>query len=149
MHVVIVGTGYVGLVTGAGLSSVGVDVTCIDIDAAKIAALNDGVVPIYEPGLGELIKESVRQERLRFSTDLATAVEGADAVFLCVGTPMGDDGSADLSMLFTAAKQVAEAATGPLALVTKSTVPVGTADQIRAVLAKHGAGKRLSVASNP
>lgn len=149
MRIVIVGTGYVGLVSGAGLSSVGVDVTCVDIDDKKIAALNDGQVPIYEPGLGELIKESVRQERLRFSTDLQSAVKGTDAVFLCVGTPMSDDGSADLSMLFTAAAQVAEAATGPLAVVTKSTVPVGTADKIRKILQEKGAGKKLSVASNP
>jgi len=149
MRLVIVGTGYVGLVTGAGLSSVGLDVTCVDIDEGKIAALNDGVVPIYEPGLEELMQTGVRHGRLLFTTDLSEAVKGAEAVFLCVGTPMSDDGSADLSALFAAAKQVAESAEGPLAVITKSTVPVGTASKVKAILDEAGAGKGLTVASNP
>ncbi|MCP4503606.1 MAG: UDP-glucose/GDP-mannose dehydrogenase family protein [Deltaproteobacteria bacterium] len=149
MRLVIVGTGYVGLVTGAGLSSVGLDVTCVDIDEDKVAALKDGQVPIYEPGLEELIQNGVKHNRLRFTTELGPAVKGADAVFLCVGTPMSDDGGADLSYLFSAAEQVAKAADGPLAVITKSTVPVGTASQVKAILDEHGAGKSLTVASNP
>ena len=149
MRIAVVGTGYVGLVTGAGLSDMGLDVTCVDVDQQKIDKLNRGEVPIYEPGLEDLLQRNMKASRLHFTTQLAPAVDGAQAVFLAVGTPMGDGGSCDLSYLFAAAEQVAKAATGPIVLVTKSTVPVGTADRIRGIVKEHGAGKRIMVASNP
>jgi UDPglucose 6-dehydrogenase len=139
----------VGLVTGAGLSDVGLDVTCVDIDGEKIARLKDGHVPIYEPGLEDLISRSAKAGRLHFTTDLSHAVQGADAVFLAVGTPMADTGEADLSYIFQAAEQVVTASHGELVLVTKSTVPVGTADRIREIIEKHGGSDRIQVASNP
>jgi UDPglucose 6-dehydrogenase len=146
MRVAVVGTGYVGLVTGAGLADIGVDVVCIDIDAAKIEILRGGAVPFYEPGLDDLLQRNTKAGRLSFATELA-AVAGADVVMLAVGTPMAADGTADLSMLMSAAQAVAQAATGPCVLVTKSTVPVGTADKIRAVV--KGAAHTIHVASNP
>lgn len=148
MRIAIIGTGYVGLVSGAGFADVGLDVTCVDIDAAKIAKLETGEVPFYEPGLSELIKSNTAHGRLQFTTNITEAVDGRDAVFLAVGTPMGEDGSADLSYLFTAARQVCEAATGPLVMVTKSTVPVGTGDKLRAIVAESGKSD-ITVASNP
>ena len=148
MKVTIIGTGYVGLVTGAGFADVGVDVTCVDVNEEKIKLLLDGKVPFYEPGLEDLLKRNVEKKRIQFSTDLASSVKGVEAVFLAVGTPMSENGSADLSYILTAARQVADAATGPLVLVTKSTVPVGTAEKIRQVVEAHGAHE-ISVASNP
>ena len=148
MRIAIVGTGYVGLVTGAGMSEVGLDVVCIDIDAAKIERLRKGEVPFYEPGLEDLIKTNARHGRLSFTTSIAEGVAGAEAVFLAVGTPQSKDGSADLSFLFEAARQACRAANGPLVLVTKSTVPVGTADRIRAIV-KEEAKHKIWVASNP
>jgi UDPglucose 6-dehydrogenase len=147
MRVAVVGTGYVGLVTGAGLADIGVEVVCIDVDTAKIATLEKGQVPFYEPGLDELLQRNMKSHRLAFSSDLAKSVAGADVVMLAVGTPPAADGSADLSMLFKAAEQVADGATGPLVLVTKSTVPVGTAEKLRARVAR--AKHPISVASNP
>ncbi len=147
MKVCVVGTGYVGLVTGAGLADAGVEVVCVDVDDAKIAALKSGQVPFYEPGLEELIKRNEGAARLSFTTVLADAVAGADVAMLAVGTPPGSDGGADLSMIFDAARQVAQAATGPLVLVTKSTVPVGTAEKLREAVA--GAKHAIAVASNP
>jgi UDPglucose 6-dehydrogenase len=149
MRIAIVGTGYVGLVSGAGLSEVGLDVTCVDIDQAKIEKLRRGEVPFYEPGLEDLIKTNHKHGRLRFTTSIAEAVEGAEAVFLAVGTPMGKDGSADLSYLFEAARQVCRAAKAPLVLVTKSTVPVGTADRIRSIVREEATKAPIWVASNP
>lgn len=149
MRIAVVGTGYVGLVTGAGLSDMGLDVTCIDVDVQKIDRLNRGEVPIYEPGLEDLIRRNVRSGRLHFTTELEPAVKGAQAIFLAVGTPMSDSGAADLTYLYKAAEQVCSAAEGPVVLVTKSTVPVGTADHIRAIAEKFGSGKRIMVASNP
>jgi UDPglucose 6-dehydrogenase len=148
MRIAIVGTGYVGLVSGAGLSEVGLDVACIDIDAAKIERLRKGEVPFYEPGLEDLIKTNARHGRLTFTTSIAEGVDGAEAVFLAVGTPQGKDGSADLTFLFEAARQVCRAAKNALVLVTKSTVPVGTADRIRAIV-KEEAKHPIWVASNP
>jgi len=148
VRIAVIGTGYVGLVTGAGFADVGLDVTCVDIDQEKVRKLSDGVVPFYEPGLDELLTRGLKAQRLRFTTDLASAVDGRDAVFLAVGTPMGSDASADLSMLVAAAEQVARAATAPLVLVTKSTVPVGTADRLREIANKH-ARHQIVVASNP
>lgn len=149
MRIAVVGTGYVGLVTGAGLSDMGLDVTCVDVDAQKIERLSQGEVPIYEPGLEDLLRRNLKARRLRFTTALQEAVDGAQAVFLAVGTPMGDGGAADLSYLLRAAEQVCEAATGPVVLVTKSTVPVGTADRIRGIVREHGGNKGITVASNP
>jgi UDPglucose 6-dehydrogenase len=149
MRIAIVGTGYVGLVSGAGFSDVGLDVTCIDIDEGKIARLTRGEVPIYEPGLEELLQRNAKAGRLRFTSSVAEGTEGADVVFLAVGTPMADNGDADLRFIFQAAKDVIEAAKSPLVLVTKSTVPVGTADRIRALVSELGPHKGISVASNP
>ncbi len=146
MRVAVIGTGYVGLVTGAGLADLGVEVVCVDVDAQKIALLEQGKVPFYEPGLEELLQRNAKQ-RLSFTTSLKEAIAGADVVMLAVGTPSAQDGSADLSMLFAAAKEVADAATGPLVLVTKSTVPVGTASKLRDVV--KGGKYAIAVASNP
>lgn len=148
MKIAIIGTGYVGLVTGAGLANVGLDVTCVDLNSAKVELLKNGKVPFYEPGLDELLKRNISAQRLQFTTDTASALNNVSAVFLAVGTPMDKDGSADLSYLFQAAKDVAEAAKGPLVLVTKSTVPVGTADKIRAIVKEHSQ-EDIVVASNP
>lgn len=149
MRIAVVGTGYVGLVTGAGLSDVGLDVTCVDIDADKIRRLQQGEVPIYEPGLEDLLVRNMKAGRLHFTTELAGAVAGVQAVFLAVGTPMGEGGAANLSYLLQAAEEVCRSAQGPLVMVTKSTVPVGTADEIRKIVEVHGAGKGITVASNP
>ncbi len=147
MKVTVIGTGYVGLVTGAGLADAGIDVTCVDLDARRIASLVAGEVPFYEPGLEDLVSRTHKAHRLAFTTSLAEGVAGRDVVLLCVGTPSLPDGSADLSMVLKAAADVAGAATGPLVLATKSTVPVGTAALIRKAVAssKH----TISVASNP
>ncbi len=148
MRIAIVGTGYVGLVSGAGLANVGLDVVCVDLDADKVTRLQNGEVPFYEPGLDELLKRNITASRLQFTTDVSKALKQVSAVFLAVGTPMDKDGSADLSFLFQAAKDVAQAAEGPLVLVTKSTVPVGTADKIRVIVNDHSQ-HRIVVASNP
>jgi UDPglucose 6-dehydrogenase len=147
MKVAVVGTGYVGLVTGAGLADAGTDVVCIDIDKEKIATLTAGQIPFYEPGLDELVARNVKAKRHAFSSDLAASVDGVEVLLLAVGTPASADGSADLSILLSAVEQIAKAATGPLVIATKSTVPVGTADKIRAIVknAKHA----IHVASNP
>lgn len=131
MRITILGAGYVGLVSGACFAEFGVDVALVDNDPARIEALRAGRMPIYEPGLDRLVADNVRDGRLTFHTELAPAMAGADAVFLAVGTPSRrGDGHADLSFVFAAAEQVARAATGPLTLVTKSTVPVGTGQRI-------------------
>lgn len=148
MKLAVVGTGYVGLVAGAGFSDFGNDVTCADVDAKKIARLEAGEVPIYEPGLDVLIAKNVKNGRLRFSTDLAGAVAGAELVFIAVGTPQSEDGSADLRAVEAVAATIARAMTGFLVVVTKSTVPVGTADRISAILREHTAHP-FAVASNP
>ena len=144
------GAGYVGLVSGACFAEFGVEVCLVDTDAAKVAALREGRVPIYEPGLDRLVEENAREGRLRFTTDLGEAMAGADAVFLAVGTPSRrGDGHADLTYVFTAAEQVARAATGPLVLVTKSTVPVGTGRRVREIVRAARPDLSIEVASNP
>jgi UDPglucose 6-dehydrogenase len=135
------------LVTGAGLADDGIEVCCVDVDETRVRALADGRVPFYEPGLEDLVRRNVAADRLSFTTNLADAVAGRDVALLCVGTPQGVDGGADLSMLFAAADQIAAVATGPLVLVTKSTVPVGTAAQLRERVGK--ARHPIHVASNP
>lgn len=147
MRVCVVGTGYVGLVTGAGLADAGLEVTCVDIDAGRVERLRAGEVPFYEPGLDELVKRTIGSRRLTFTTDLASAVDGRAVALLCVGTPSLPGGAADLSAVEAVARSVAAAVTGPIVLATKSTVPVGTAKRLRELVAssKH----RVSVASNP
>jgi UDPglucose 6-dehydrogenase len=131
MHVSVFGTGYVGLVVGAGLAEMGNDVICADIDASKIAMLNAGEIPIYEPGLEALVERNLAAERLSFTTDLVRAVHEAEIIFIAVGTPEGEDGSADLQHVLSAAATIGENMNGPKIVVTKSTVPVGTAGKVR------------------
>ncbi len=145
-----IGAGYVGLVSGACFAEFGTEVCVVDSDADKVRALREGRVPIYEPGLDRLVAEHVRDGRLRFTTDLAEAVRGAEAVFLAVGTPTRrGDGHADLSFVFSAAAQVARAAEGPLVLVTKSTVPVGTGRRVAEIVRRERPDLDIAVASNP
>ena len=148
MKITVVGTGYVGLVTGAGFSDFGHDVTCVDIDAERVAKLRRGEVPFYEPGLHDLIKRNTTLGRLRFTTTTAEAVAGASVVFIAVGTPSSSDGSADLSYVMRAAREIGEALTKFTVIVTKSTVPVGTAEKVHAVIAAV-ASHPFAVASNP
>src|SRR3954469_7071496 len=126
MHIAVIGTGYVGLVTGACFAEFGVDVTCVDVDEQKVKNLRNGIIPIYEPGLDTIVEKNVAAHRLSFTTDIATAVKRAEVVFLAVGTPPKTDGSPYMSYYRQAAKDVAEAVDGYKVLVTKSTVPVGT-----------------------
>lgn len=150
MRIAMIGTGYVGLVSGACLSDFGHDVVCIDKDAGKIEALKNGIMPIWEPGLEALVKANVDRGRLSFTTDLATGVEGAEAVFIAVGTPARrGDGHADLTFVFDAVRELAHVLKGPAVVVTKSTVPVGTGDRITELLQQEGAPAGTSVASNP
>jgi UDPglucose 6-dehydrogenase len=145
-----IGSGYVGLVSGACLADFGHEVVCIDKDPDKIAALNEGRMPIYEPGLDTLVAENVRQRRLAFSTDLKPAVAQAQAVFIAVGTPSRrGDGFADLSYVYAAAREIAEALTGYAVVVTKSTVPVGTGDEVERILREARPDLDVGVASNP
>jgi UDPglucose 6-dehydrogenase len=145
-----IGSGYVGLVSGACFSEFGVDVTCVDKNPARIESLVAGRMPIYEPGLDDLVEKNVRAGRLHFSTDLGAAVDGADAVFIAVGTPSrGEDGGVDMSYVMAAAEEVARAVTGPTVLVTKSTVPVGTGRQLQALVRRVRPEIAISVASNP
>src|SRR5687767_3528658 len=126
MKVAVIGTGYVGLVAGAGFADFGNSVTCVDIDRARVARLLAGEMPIYEPGLESLVERNAARGRLRFTTELEAAVAGADAVFIAVGTPQGDDGRADLGQVVSAAESIGRALTGWAVIATKSTVPVGT-----------------------
>ena len=145
-----IGSGYVGLVSGACFSDFGHQVVCVDSDHAKIAALHEGVMPIYEPGLKELVERNVREGRLAFSTDLAASVAGVEAVFIAVGTPSRrGDGHADLSYVYAAAAEVARAADGPLVVVTKSTVPVGTGDEVERICREARPDLAIDVVSNP
>ena len=153
MRVAIFGTGYVGLVTGTCLAEVGHEVVCVDVDQAKIDGLNDGVVPIYEPGLEPMVRANHAEGRLRFTTDAAAAVAHGGIVFIAVGTPPDEDGSADLQYVLAVARTIGEHMAQPLVVVDKSTVPVGTADKVRATiattLAERGADIPFDVVSNP
>jgi UDPglucose 6-dehydrogenase len=153
MKIVMVGTGYVGLVTGSCFSEVGIDVTCVDIDRQKIENLNKGILPIYEPGLEDLVKRNTEKGRLKFSTSLADNLADADVVFGAVGTPPDEDGSADLKYVLAVAHEVGQNMNNYLLMVTKSTVPVGTAEKVRAAiqeeLDKRGVTIPFDVASNP
>jgi UDPglucose 6-dehydrogenase len=150
MKITMIGTGYVGLVSGVCFSDFGHDVVCVDKNPDKIAMLNAGEVPIYEPGLEALMTRNVDAGRLSFTTDLASAVDGADAIFIAVGTPTRrGDGHADLTYVMAAAEEVARALTGYSVIVTKSTVPVGTNRKVRQVVAAANPEARFDVASNP
>ncbi len=150
MRLVVVGTGFVGLVTGAGFADFGNDVLCVDVDGEKIARLGNGEIPFYEPGLQHLVARNVRERRLRFSTSLAEATAWGEVIFLCVGTPSRANGSADLRQVFAAAKTIAGAMTSYRLVVQKSTVPVGTGERLHAFLTKHAKRRvRFDVASNP
>lgn len=149
-RIVVIGTGYVGLVSGTCFAEMGHHVTCIDVDSAKIDALkNKGVIPIYEPGLEDLVKKNTAAGRLHFTTNYADAVPQADAVFIAVGTPQGDDGRADLRYVDTAAKSIAENLKGYTVIVNKSTVPVGTAERVKNIIAQHASQADFDVVSNP
>ena len=150
MRIAMIGTGYVGLVSGACFSEFGVSVTCVDKDASKIERLRRGEIPIYEPGLDQIVDSNVRAGRLGFATDLAAAVAGADAVFIAVGTPSRrGDGHADLSYVFGAAEEIARALTGYAVVVTKSTVPVGTGRKVAEIIRKTRPDAQFDVVSNP
>ena len=148
MKITVVGTGYVGLVAGTCFSDKGHTVTCVDVDSKKVEMLNRGEIPIYEPGLAELIRGSVEAENLFFTTDLAQAMKDTEVVFLCVGTPEGEGGRADLRYVFEAAKQVGQNMGGYTIVVSKSTCPVGTAENIRAIIQAE-TDHDFDVASNP
>src|SRR5215216_6659106 len=151
MRVTVVGTGYVGLVAGACLAESGNDVVCCDIDAGKIARLNAGEIPIYEPGLEPLVERNLREGRLSFTTEVDAAVRGAEVVFIAVGTPPGEDGSADLQHVLAVADTIGRNMPegGPEKIViTKSTVPVGTAKKVREAIRRH-TSRPFHVCSNP
>jgi UDPglucose 6-dehydrogenase len=150
MHVAMIGTGYVGLVSGACFADFGHSVVCVDKDERKIKALQQGVMPIYEPGLDDLVDRNVRQGRLSFTTDIGPAVEKADAVFIAVGTPSRrGDGHADLSYVYAATREIASACRDFTVIVTKSTVPVGTGDQVERIAHETAPGVDIAVVSNP
>lgn len=153
MNIAIVGTGYVGLVSGSCFSEMGINVTCIDIDSKKIERLCNGVIPIYEPGLEEMVRKNRANGRLSFSTSLASCIDSCDAVFIAVGTPPGEDGSADLQYVLEVARTFGKLIRKYTLLVTKSTVPIGTANRVkeavREELEKRGENIPFDVASNP
>ena len=153
MNIAVVGTGYVGLVSGTCFAEMGVNVTCVDVDKAKVESLRNGQIPIYEPGLDELVKRNVAEGRLHFTTDLASCIDDVDIVFSAVGTPPDEDGSADLRYVLEVARTFGQNIKKYTLLVTKSTVPVGTAAKVKAAiaeeLAKRGEDVPFDVASNP
>ena len=150
MKIAMVGSGYVGLVSGACFADFGHDVVCIDKDEKKIAALENGVMPIYEPGLDALVETNVKAGRLSFTTDLAAGIDGADAIFIAVGTPSRrGDGHADLTFVYAVAKEIGATLRHDAVVVTKSTVPVGTGDEVERILADAKLDVRTAVVSNP
>lgn len=153
MKITVVGTGYVGLVTGACLADVGIQVTCVDIDQKKIDGLENGIMPIYEPGLKDIVIRNHAKGRLHFSTNLGEAIKGSGAAFIAVGTPPGEDGSADLKYVLGVAQEIGQTMDDYLVVITKSTVPVGTAEKVRGAVAsaldKRSASFSFDVASNP
>ncbi|MFM5916239.1 MAG: UDP-glucose dehydrogenase family protein [Novosphingobium sp.] len=150
MKIAMVGSGYVGLVSGACFADFGHDVVCIDKDPGKIESLKAGIMPIYEPGLAELVTGNAKAGRLSFTTDLAEGIAGASAIFIAVGTPSRrGDGHADLSFVYAVAEEVGQALKNEAVIVTKSTVPVGTGDEVERILAEAAPGVKFAVASNP
>ncbi len=148
MKIAVVGTGYVGLVAGTCFADSGNDVVCVDIDPAKIEMLNRGEIPIYEPGLNEMVEHNVREERLHFTTDIKSAVEKSEIIFIAVGTPPDEDGSADLKHVLAVAKDIGTYANSYKIIVNKSTVPVGTAEKVKEEISKH-TNHPFDVVSNP
>lgn len=153
MRISVIGTGYVGLVSGTCFAQMGNSVVCVDVDEKKIEKLNNGIIPIYEPGLEDMVKENYKLGTLKFTTDIKSAVENSEICFIAVGTPMGEDGSADLQYVLAVAKSIGAYIAKPLVVVDKSTVPVGTADKVKAEinaqLEKRGINIEFSVVSNP
>src|SRR6195256_1886856 len=150
MHIAMIGAGYVGLVSGACFSDFGHHVVCVDSDEDRIAALNRGKMPIHEPGLAELVAGNVRQGRLAFVGDLKSAVGSSEVIFIAVGTPSRrGDGHADLSYVYAAAREIAAALTGFTVVITKSTVPVGTGDEVERLILEANPASDVAVASNP
>lgn len=153
MKITVVGTGYVGLVSGACFSEVGIEVICVDIDQKKIENLKNGIMPIYEPGLEEIVKRNFASGRLQFSTNLADAIQGSQVAFIAVGTPPGEDGSADLKYVLAVADEIGRTMTDYIVVATKSTVPVTTGEKVRAAikaaLENRGSDLPFAVASNP
>lgn len=153
MKIAVVGTGYVGLVTGSCFAEVGIDVTCVDIDQKKIDNLHKGIMPIYEPGLEDMVLRNASKGRLHFSTDLGSSIQGAEVVFIAVGTPPGEDGSADLKYVLGVAQEIGQNMNNYMVVVTKSTVPVGTSVKVGKAIAdalqQRGLSMPYDVASNP
>ncbi len=150
MKIAMVGSGYVGLVSGACLADFGHEIVCIDKDPAKIARLNDGVMPIFEPGLEELVRRNAQDGRLSFTTDFSSGIAGAGAIFIAVGTPSRrGDGHADLSFVHAVAEEIGRNLAQPAVIVTKSTVPVGTGDTVERIIRESGNAQKFAVASNP
>jgi UDPglucose 6-dehydrogenase len=153
MKITVVGTGYVGLVSGACFSDVGIEVTCVDIDQQKIDKLKNGIMPIYEPGLEEIVVRNYKSGRLKFSTDLGEAIQGSEVAFIAVGTPPGEDGSADLKFVLAVADEIGQKMTDFMVIATKSTVPVTTGEKVRAsiqsALDRRDSDLQFAVASNP
>ena len=137
MKIAVVGTGYVGLVTGTCFAETGVNVTCVDVDAEKVKLLKNGSVPIYEPGLEEMMRRNIEKSRLNFTTDLKEGIESAEAIFIAVGTPPDEDGSADLNNVKKVAEEIGRSIKNYTVVVTKSTVPVGTSEVVRKVIQKE------------
>ena len=153
MNIAVVGSGYVGLVSGTCFSEMGNKVTCIDIDQKKIEKLENGIIPIFEPGLEPMVLKNIKNKNLLFTTNLGEAISDAKIVFIAVGTPMGDDGSADLQYVLAVAKSIGETMVNELVVVDKSTVPIGTADKVKATIQKEldqrGVRIKFHVVSNP
>lgn len=153
MKITVVGTGYVGLVSGVCFADIGVDVTCVDIDEEKINQLKEGIIPIYEPGLEEMVERNAKSGRLKFTTNLEEAMEGSQVLFIAVGTPTGENGQADLKYVFQVAEEVGLYLKDYMVVVTKSTVPVGTTYKVKEIienqLKKRGVDIPFSIASNP
>jgi UDPglucose 6-dehydrogenase len=153
MKISVIGTGYVGLVSGACFADVGNTVLCLDVDTRKITMLKDGIIPIHEPGLDNLVQRNAAAGRLLFSSNYDDAVSHADIIFLAVGTPPDEDGSADLTHILSAARSIGERLTKPAVIVDKSTVPVGTAEKVKRAIAgeleKRGVNVAFHVVSNP
>ena len=153
MKIAVVGTGYVGLVTGTCFAETGVNVTCVDVDAEKVKHLKNGSVPIYEPGLDVMIRRNVEKSRLHFTTGIKEGIEGAEAIFIAVGTPPGEDGSADLENVIKVAAEIGRSLTEYIVVVIKSTVPVGTSEVVKLVIQKELDARKIKIpfdmASNP
>ena len=153
MNITVIGSGYVGLVSGTCFAEMGNKVTCVDIDAVKIEQLNQGILPIFEPGLETMVLKNIKNKNLFFTTDLNEALQNSEIAFIAVGTPMGEDGSADLQYVLAVAKAIGQSMQKRLIVVDKSTVPIGTADKVKATIQKElelrNSDLEFEVVSNP